>query len=86
MISLALIGCGEVAETGHLPTILGHGAFRLAAVCDVDRQRAALFSKLAGGVAARQRAAAQRRRPRSAAGSEPRHRRRSARAQACRAR
>jgi myo-inositol 2-dehydrogenase / D-chiro-inositol 1-dehydrogenase len=52
MISLALIGCGEVAETGHLPTILGHGAFRLAAVCDVDRQRAALFSKLAGGVPA----------------------------------
>jgi len=50
MISLALIGCGEVAETGHLPTILGHDAFRLAAVCDLDPARAKLFSSFAGGV------------------------------------
>ncbi|RIK87903.1 MAG: gfo/Idh/MocA family oxidoreductase [Planctomycetota bacterium] len=52
MISLALIGCGDVAETGHVPTILGHDAFRLAAVCDVDRRRAELFSALAGGAPA----------------------------------
>lgn len=52
MISLALIGCGDVAETGHLPAILGHDAFRLAAVCDLDGDRAAKFSRLAGGVPA----------------------------------
>jgi predicted dehydrogenase len=52
MISLALIGCGDVAETGHLPTIIGHDAFRLAAVCDLDGDRAEKFSRLAGGVPA----------------------------------
>jgi predicted dehydrogenase len=52
MISLALIGCGEVAESGHLPTILRHDRFRLAAVCDVDAARAKLFAELAGGVPA----------------------------------
>jgi myo-inositol 2-dehydrogenase / D-chiro-inositol 1-dehydrogenase len=52
MISLALIGCGEVAESGHLPTILHHDRFRLAAVCDVDAARAKLFAGLAGGVPA----------------------------------
>jgi predicted dehydrogenase len=52
MISLALIGCGEVAETGHLPAILDNDAFRLAAVCDLDPARAELFSSLAGGVPA----------------------------------
>lgn len=50
MISVGLIGCGEVAESGHLPTILQSDRFRLAAVCDVDPARADLFSKRAGGV------------------------------------
>ncbi|MBA3484300.1 MAG: gfo/Idh/MocA family oxidoreductase, partial [Pirellulales bacterium] len=50
MISLALIGCGEVAESGHLPTILNDDRFRLAAVCDVDSARAQLFASRAGGV------------------------------------
>ena len=50
MISLALIGCGEVAESGHLPTILHHDRFRLAAVCDVDAARARLFANRAGDV------------------------------------
>lgn len=52
MISLGLIGCGEVAESGHLPTILNHDCFRLAAVCDVDAARAELFSRRAGGIVA----------------------------------
>ena len=52
MISLGLIGCGEVAESGHLPTILNSDRFRLAAVCDVDAQRADLFSERAGGIPA----------------------------------
>lgn len=50
MISLALIGCGDVAEHGHLPTILADGSFRLRAVCDIDRARAERLSQLAGGV------------------------------------
>jgi predicted dehydrogenase len=50
MNSLALIGCGEVAESGHLPTILNHDRFRLAAVCDVDAGRAQLLASRAGGV------------------------------------
>ena len=52
MISVALGGCGDVAESGHLPTILNHGAFRLTAVCDLDRDRAEKFSRVAGGVPA----------------------------------
>lgn len=50
MISVGLIGCGEVAESGHLPTILQSNRFRLAAVCDVDLARTELFSNRAGGV------------------------------------
>jgi predicted dehydrogenase len=51
VISLGLIGCGEVAESGHLPTILDHDRFRLAAVCDVDAARAQLLAARAGVVA-----------------------------------
>lgn len=50
MISVGLIGCGEVAESGHLPTILQSDRFQLAAVCDVDPVRTELFSQRAGGV------------------------------------
>jgi predicted dehydrogenase len=52
MISLGLIGCGDVAESGHLPTILNHPKFRLAAVCDIDPARTQLFTKAAGYVPA----------------------------------
>ncbi len=52
MISVGLIGCGDVAEQGHLPTILDHPRFRLAAVCDVSRERTVLLSERAGGVPA----------------------------------
>jgi myo-inositol 2-dehydrogenase / D-chiro-inositol 1-dehydrogenase len=50
VISIGLIGCGEVAESGHLPTILSSDRFRLAAVCDLDPARTELFARLAGGV------------------------------------
>jgi myo-inositol 2-dehydrogenase/D-chiro-inositol 1-dehydrogenase len=50
VISVGLIGCGEVAESGHLPTILKNDRFRLAAVCDVDAARTELFSQRGGGV------------------------------------
>ena len=52
MISIGLIGCGEVAESGHLPTILNSERFRLAAVCDVDAARAEMFARQAGGIPA----------------------------------
>ena len=52
MISLGLIGCGEVAESGHVPTILSDDRFRLAAACDVDLARARTLAARAGGIAA----------------------------------
>jgi predicted dehydrogenase len=50
MISVGLIGCGDVAEYGHAPTIERHDRFRLAAVCDLNRERAELLAARAGGV------------------------------------
>jgi predicted dehydrogenase len=50
MISVGLIGCGDVAEYGHAPTIQRHDRFRLAAVCDLNPQRAKLLAARAGGV------------------------------------
>jgi myo-inositol 2-dehydrogenase/D-chiro-inositol 1-dehydrogenase len=49
-IRVGLIGCGDIAETGHVPALLAHHRFELAAVCDKRRERAALLSKMAGGV------------------------------------
>jgi predicted dehydrogenase len=50
MISVGLIGCGDVAEFGHAPTIQRHPGFRLAATCDLDSSRARLLADRAGGV------------------------------------
>ncbi len=47
---LALIGCGDIAETGHVPSLLAHPRFELAVVCDVRRERAQLLADQAGGV------------------------------------
>jgi myo-inositol 2-dehydrogenase / D-chiro-inositol 1-dehydrogenase len=47
---IGLVGCGDIAETGHVPAILTHPRFALAAVCDVRRERAELLAKMAGGV------------------------------------
>lgn len=47
---IALIGCGDIAETGHVPSLLKHPRFELTTLCDVRPERTALLSKLAGGV------------------------------------
>jgi predicted dehydrogenase len=47
---VALIGCGDIAETGHLPALLKHPRFRLAALCDVRPERTRLLSRKADGV------------------------------------
>ena len=52
MISLALIGCGDIAEHGHLDAIMAHDRFDLNAVCDVNPERAALLASKAGDVPA----------------------------------
>src|SRR5437763_762150 len=49
---VALVGCGDIAEKGHVPSLLAHPRFELVAVCDVRPERAALLARLAGGVAA----------------------------------
>jgi myo-inositol 2-dehydrogenase / D-chiro-inositol 1-dehydrogenase len=49
MISVGLIGCGDVAENGHVPALTRHPRFRIAAVCDLSAQRADLLGDLAGG-------------------------------------
>lgn len=47
---LGLIGCGAIAETGHVPAILAHRRFVLAAVCDTRADRTAAIAKLAPSV------------------------------------
>lgn len=49
---IALVGCGDIAEKGHVPALLRDPRFELVAVCDVNRERAENLSKKAGGVAA----------------------------------
>ena len=49
---VALIGCGDIAETGHVPALLQHPRFELTALCDVRPERAALLAARAGGVPA----------------------------------
>jgi predicted dehydrogenase len=50
-ISLGLIGCGEVAQNGHVPAILRNSQFKLTAVCDIDPARIACISRHANHVA-----------------------------------
>ena len=38
---VGLVGCGQVAQYGHLPAILAEPALELAAVCDVSHERLA---------------------------------------------
>lgn len=49
---VALIGCGAIAESGHIPTLLRHPRLEVAAVCDTNGSRAALLATRAGGVPA----------------------------------
>jgi len=50
MIRIGLIGCGAVAESGHMPTLLRRPDFAPAAVCDVRPEHASRLSRAAGGV------------------------------------
>jgi myo-inositol 2-dehydrogenase / D-chiro-inositol 1-dehydrogenase len=50
MNRVALIGCGAIAESGHVPALLRHDAFTIAAVCDVREDRARRLAQHAGGV------------------------------------
>lgn len=50
MIRVALIGCGAIGETGHLPALQRHPEFALTAVCDRRPERAGLLAETAGGV------------------------------------
>jgi len=50
MNRVALIGCGAVAESGHVPALLSHDVFTIAAVCDVREERARRLAQQAGGV------------------------------------
>ncbi len=40
-IGLAVVGCGDIAVTRHLPAIVAQPAVRLVATCDLDARRAA---------------------------------------------
>lgn len=44
---VALVGCGDIAQTGHVPALIAHDRFRLVEVCDVRPARAELLAKLA---------------------------------------
>lgn len=50
MIRVGLIGCGAVAESGHMPTLLRRPDFTPAAVCDIRAEQAERLSRFAGGV------------------------------------
>lgn len=49
---IALIGCGAIAESGHIPAVLRHPRLKVAAVCDTRPARAALLAHQAGDVPA----------------------------------
>jgi predicted dehydrogenase len=44
---IALVGCGDIAETGHLPALLEHPRFEVAALCDVRMARLETLRKKA---------------------------------------
>ncbi|MFO0791393.1 MAG: Gfo/Idh/MocA family oxidoreductase [Pirellulales bacterium] len=50
MISVGLIGCGDVAERGHVPALMHHRKFRIVAICDLVPQRFEAVAKLVGNV------------------------------------
>ena len=49
---VALIGCGAIAECGHIPTLSRHPRLEVAAVCDTRPARAALLADQVGNVPA----------------------------------
>lgn len=51
-LGLAVVGCGDVAMTRHLPAIAGNEDVRLVASCDRDLARAEAAASIGGGYAA----------------------------------
>ncbi|WP_010273138.1 Gfo/Idh/MocA family protein [Paenibacillus senegalensis] len=49
-IRLAVIGCGDIAVTRHIPTIVNHPNAVLAALCDADSERLRSLEAQYGGV------------------------------------
>ncbi len=47
---VALIGCGDIAQTGHVPSLLAHKRFKIACLCDNRPERTKLLAAQAGGV------------------------------------
>lgn len=47
---VALVGCGDIAETGHLPALIHHPRFKLVACCDRREDRAQLLARRVGDV------------------------------------
>lgn len=47
---VALIGCGDIAEHGHLPALHEHPEFELVALCDIDLDKARKLSKVYSNV------------------------------------
>lgn len=47
---VALVGCGDIAQTGHVPSLLAHPRFKIACLCDNRPERAKVLADKAGGV------------------------------------
>jgi predicted dehydrogenase len=48
VVNLAVIGCGNIVTSQHLPAILQNSSVRLVAVCDADPMRAATVREVSG--------------------------------------
>jgi len=46
-IRIGLIGCGDIAEKGHLPALLTHRAFEVVGLCDIRPERLSQLGQLA---------------------------------------
>jgi myo-inositol 2-dehydrogenase / D-chiro-inositol 1-dehydrogenase len=48
-IRIGLIGCGDIAQTGHVPALVAHPDVELVGLCDVRRERLDLLGAMAPG-------------------------------------
>jgi myo-inositol 2-dehydrogenase / D-chiro-inositol 1-dehydrogenase len=49
-LKVGLVGCGDIAQTGHLPALLSHPGVEVVGLCDVRKQRLELLGTMAPGV------------------------------------
>src|SRR5690606_31947234 len=47
-VGLAIIGCGDIVMTQHLPALMENRSVRIVAVCDVDPARAEAAGAICG--------------------------------------